>query len=168
MWSTWEWGEFFPHEMSPFGYNETVAHEPYPLTRGDVENRGWKWFWEKDRTYSWTAYQPLSIDQYDEAVVGAQQAKENIQKCLSGTLVCEQTRKPFKIVGKELAFYIQNGISLPRFSPEVRRKERMDQRNPHRLWGRTCDRCGKDIQTTYEPGRPERIYCEKCYRKEIY
>jgi hypothetical protein len=33
---TGEWGEFFPSSLSPFGYNETVAQEYYPLTRDDI------------------------------------------------------------------------------------------------------------------------------------
>ena len=28
---TGEWGEFFPSSISPFGYNETVAMEYYPI-----------------------------------------------------------------------------------------------------------------------------------------
>jgi hypothetical protein len=34
--STGEWWEFFPHELSPFGYNETVAQEYFPMTREEV------------------------------------------------------------------------------------------------------------------------------------
>ncbi|USN57480.1 MAG: hypothetical protein H6766_03435 [Candidatus Peribacteria bacterium] len=29
---TGEWGEFFHPSLSPFGYNETVANEYYPVT----------------------------------------------------------------------------------------------------------------------------------------
>ena len=36
MQKTGEWGEFFPSWMSPFGYNETVASEYFPLTRDAV------------------------------------------------------------------------------------------------------------------------------------
>ena len=36
--STGEWGEFFPHEMSPFGYNETVAQEYFPMTEDEVRS----------------------------------------------------------------------------------------------------------------------------------
>jgi hypothetical protein len=31
-----DWWEFFPASMSPFGYNETVAQEYYPLSRDEV------------------------------------------------------------------------------------------------------------------------------------
>ncbi|MDR2189932.1 MAG: hypothetical protein LBP53_01790 [Candidatus Peribacteria bacterium] len=27
-----EWGEYFPASISPFGYNETLANEYFPLT----------------------------------------------------------------------------------------------------------------------------------------
>ena len=30
---TGEWGEFFPIEISPFAYNETLAHEYFPMTK---------------------------------------------------------------------------------------------------------------------------------------
>jgi hypothetical protein len=34
--STREWSEFFPIEISPFTYNETVAQEYFPLTKAEV------------------------------------------------------------------------------------------------------------------------------------
>jgi CxxC-x17-CxxC domain-containing protein len=44
----------------------------------------------------------------------------------------------------------------------------MKLRNPRKLFDRKCDKCGKDIKTTYAPDRPEIVYCEECYEKEIY
>jgi hypothetical protein len=44
--STGEWGEFFPHELSPFGYNETVAQEYFPMTEAQVKEKGWNWYSE--------------------------------------------------------------------------------------------------------------------------
>ena len=37
--STKEWGEFFPTELSPFGYNETMAQVFLPLERKEVLQR---------------------------------------------------------------------------------------------------------------------------------
>jgi hypothetical protein len=31
-----EWGEFFPTSLSPFGYNETVAQEYFPMMREEA------------------------------------------------------------------------------------------------------------------------------------
>ena len=36
MMQTGEWGEFLPPKLSPFGYNETVAQERYPLTKEEA------------------------------------------------------------------------------------------------------------------------------------
>ena len=38
MMKTGEWGEFFPSSLSPFGYNETVAQEHFPMSREEVLN----------------------------------------------------------------------------------------------------------------------------------
>ena len=40
---TSEWGEFFDPSLSPFGYNETVAHEYFPLTRTEALAKGFNW-----------------------------------------------------------------------------------------------------------------------------
>jgi len=39
MQSTGEWGEFFPTEISPFGYDETVAGELYPLSENEIRKK---------------------------------------------------------------------------------------------------------------------------------
>jgi hypothetical protein len=44
----------------------------------------------------------------------------------------------------------------------------MQLRNPRKLRDRTCMKCWIEIKTTYAPERPEIIYCEVCYHKEIY
>lgn len=67
--STGEWGDFFPHELSPFGYNETVAQEYFPLTESEVRAKGWNWYNEPVKTFEGQSIQPFSINQYDEKVV---------------------------------------------------------------------------------------------------
>ena len=37
---TGEWGEYFPQSMSPFGYNATVAHQFFPLSKKEALNLG--------------------------------------------------------------------------------------------------------------------------------
>ncbi|MDP2631055.1 MAG: hypothetical protein Q8P56_06660, partial [Candidatus Uhrbacteria bacterium] len=34
---------FFPKELSPFGYNETLAVEKFPLTKDEALKQGFKW-----------------------------------------------------------------------------------------------------------------------------
>jgi formylmethanofuran dehydrogenase subunit E len=40
-------------------------------------------------------------------------------------------------------------------------------RNPRKLFNRKCDKCGKEIKSTYSQNRGEIIYCEECYNGEM-
>ncbi|MBP7823372.1 hypothetical protein KA050_03415 [Candidatus Gracilibacteria bacterium] len=167
--STGEWGEHFPTELSPFGYNETVAQEYFPLSENETKEQGWKWYdGENKNTYIGAYYTPLPINQYDEKNVGYEPAQKNIDELLSGILECEVSKKPFKIIKQELAFYIENNLPLPTKHPDQRHKERMSLRNPRELHERICPECQKIMITTYRPDRPEKVVCEECYRKLVY
>ncbi len=166
--STGEWWEFFPHELSPFGYNETVAQEYFPLTEEEVKSRGWNWYNAPEKSFDGGTLQPLSISEYDEKTVWFEVAQKNIDTLLAWVVKCEITGKPFKIIKQELAFYIEHYLPIPTKHPDQRHKERMDMRNPRTLFERTCAECHKDIITTYTPDRPERVVCEECYRKLVY
>lgn len=70
MQSTGEWGEFFPHEVSAFGYNETVASEYFPMTESEVKEKGWNWYdGENKNTYMGAFYTGLPTREYDEKIV---------------------------------------------------------------------------------------------------
>ena len=43
----------------------------------------------------------------------------------------------------------------------------MSKRNPRKLFERKCDKCEKDMITTYAPERKEMVYCRDCYEKEV-
>jgi formylmethanofuran dehydrogenase subunit E len=74
----------------------------------------------------------------------------------------------FKILPKELAFYIENHLPIPTKHPTIRRMERFQKKNGRKIYERTCIECHKNITTTYAPDRPEKIVCEECYRKLVY
>ena len=76
--------------------------------------------------------------------------------------------KPFRIINQEEAFYKKYNLSLPTFHPDQRNKERMELRNPRKFWQRQCDNCKKMIESSYAPNRPEIIFCDECYLKEVY
>ncbi len=167
--STGEWGEYFPHGIAHFGYNETVAQEYFPMTETEVISRGWKWYdGESKNTYIWNHYAPLPIAQYNEKIVGYETATKNINEVLGWIIECAVTKKPFKIIKQELVFYIENWIPIPTKHPDQRHKERMDLRNPRKFFERTCSECKDNILTTYSPDKPEKVVCEKCYHKLVY
>jgi formylmethanofuran dehydrogenase subunit E len=59
-------------------------------------------------------------------------------------------------------------IPIPTKHFDIRYQELLGQRNMFKLYKKKCDKCGKNIQTTYALERPEIVYCEECYEKEIY
>ncbi|NUJ97278.1 hypothetical protein HGA92_00650 [Candidatus Gracilibacteria bacterium] len=200
MMKTGEWGEFFPSSLSPFGYNETVAQEYYPLTRRDVipakagiyenenissetglegkinyidrEGNTYKTLQEagKRPVFKWSNYEAPFPKV--EKIIPASKLPENIadipDDILNWAIECEVTKKPFRIIKEELAFYRKHNLPIPRRHPDQRHLNRMSLRNPRKLFARICDNCKKDIQTTYAPERPEIVYCEECYNKEVY
>lgn len=157
---TGEWGEFFPMQHSQFAYNESAVGDYFPMTKDEVLARGWKW---RDQTDEMPKV---------EKIIPAAQLPDSIDDVpddiLNWAIECEATKRPFKIIKQELAFYRQMRLSVPHFHPDERHRKRMALRNPRKLWDRECAKCRKLIMTSYSPERPEIVYCEECYLKEVY
>lgn len=156
-----DWGKFLPPEMCPFSYNESIANDYWPKTKGEAAKMGFSW---NDKDYGMhfegDFYNPKdNISEYNNKGVR--------EKLLSGVLKCVRSGKPFKIIPQELAFYIKNNIPIPRIGYFERHKERMKFRNPRKLFLHKCDSCRKEIHTSYASDRPEKVYCESCYQKEL-
>jgi len=153
-----EWGEFIPVSSSIHAYNETLAQDYYPLSKEQAASRGWRWLDELDNRDPHTGPKvevPDAIAETGDAICKA-------------ILTCEISKRAYKIIPQELAFYRRMHLPVPVRSFFQRNKERMQLRNPRHLWNRQCQKCKKDIQTTYAPERPEIVYCEECYLKEVY
>ncbi|MBI3619188.1 hypothetical protein HY213_04125 [Candidatus Peregrinibacteria bacterium] len=153
---TQEWGEMFPVTFSDFAYNETPAQEYHPLSKEEVEHRGWRWLQETNES--------LKVAK----VIPASQLPEKIgdipDDILNWAIECETTKRPFKIAKQELDFYRAQKLPIPHFHPDERHRRRMLMRNPRKLWKRQCANCQKEIQTSYAPDRPEIVYCEEFAR----
>ncbi|MDD5769471.1 MAG: hypothetical protein PHE25_00740 [Candidatus Gracilibacteria bacterium] len=155
MMETGEWGEFFPSSISPFGYNETVAQEYFPISRDKA----------LPYLYNWSTYEPPFP--HVDKIIPSNKLPKDITKIpddiLNRAIECEITKKPFRIIKQELEFYRKHNIPIPKRHPDQRHLDRMNLRNPRKLFDRKCDKCGKDIKTTYSPDRKEIVYCEECY-----
>ncbi len=158
--ATGSWGEFFPVTISPFAYNETLAQEHFPLTKEQVLLKGWQW---KDVTGD--PPKAAKIIQGSDLPETIDPVRDDI---LEYAISCEVTGKLFRIIKQELDFYRREHLPIPRFHPEERHRRRMTLRAPYRLWDRSCAKCQKEIQTSYAPDRPEIVYCESCYLKDVY
>lgn len=176
---TGEWGEFFPHSISPFSYNETVAQDYFPLSKNEALEKGFEWFERNDRNYAIdinAGTLPETIQEVDDTVV-----KKNILcKTQSSTDLkgkYQNCANAFTITTAELILYRKMGLPLPQQCFQCRRQDRMEKRNPRELHHRQC-MCDKDdhehqgacpveFETSYAPERPEIVYCESCYQKEV-
>jgi hypothetical protein len=154
-----EWGEFFPVEISPYAYNETTAQEYFPLSKESVAEKNLRW----KENLSWTTgKETLPLEKLPYS---AQEAPDTI---VNEVLACEATGRNYRITEQELKLYREMGLPLPRLHPDERHRQRWVRRNPMQLWKRNCGKCGAEIQTTYAPERPEKVYCEKCYLETVY
>jgi len=163
----YKYGEFFPSELSPFAYNETVAQEYFPLTKEEALKQGYKWKDKEERNYK--------IDIRNEDIPdNIKDIRDDITtkiiECAHKGNCNQQCTEAFKIIPEELAFYRRMNLPLPRLCPNCRHGERILARNPLKLWHRQCMRpgCTNEFETSYAPEQPEIIYCEKCYQQEVY
>ena len=158
--STGEYGEFFPAKLSPFGYNDTMAQEYFSLTKEEALKKGFNW-----NDYVRPEVQGAKSIPANRLPSSIKEVSDDI---LDWAIECEKDSKPFKIIPQELKFYREQGLPIPHLCPDCRHYERKAQINPRKLWNRKCDKCQKLIQTTYSPNKPEKVYCEDCYLKEVY
>lgn len=156
---TGEYGEFFPADHSPFAYNETIAQEYFPLEKESATKQKFAWRDEHSsargkETIGWKDV-PVSMDDVQDSIT------EEI-------FACTNCQKNYRIIPQELAFYKRMNLPLPQRCFDCRHISRMNLRNPRKLWNRQCNNCKKPVETSYSPGRPEKIYCEECYLKTTY
>ncbi|MCX6809234.1 MAG: hypothetical protein NTZ65_00540 [Candidatus Berkelbacteria bacterium] len=171
MQKTGEWGEFFPLSISPHAYNETIASNYFQHDKKEILELGGKW---QDNDFA-LEYEGVFYEPADDIIEYKDEGKQG--ELLSGILKCEVSGKPFKIMPQELAFYLEHGLPIPRKHFNVRFKERFEMRNPRKLYHRQCmceetghghdGKCPNEFETTYAPDRPEKVYCEKCYRQSV-
>jgi hypothetical protein len=184
------YGEFFPFEISPFAYNETLAQDYFPLSKAEiVDIRKYPWRPVETKGYQIT----LESSDIPDRIHGV---GEDI---LNQTIAClhqgechDPCTTAFRVTGWELQFYRKMGVPLPRLCPNCRHYQRLKKTNPLKLWHRACEcegqmskvkgqnayrnmgthqhgtgKCPNEFETSYSPDRPEIVYCEGCYQQEV-
>jgi len=177
------YGEFFPPELSPFGYNETTAPEEFELTESEARERGYKWV-------DAAAHRGVYAITKD-----ARELPDHIKNIEDGILSeiigCAQCGAAYRLTKLELDFYRNQKVPLPHLCFECRYKRRLHEKNPSRLWQRRCmclnpdvlsrphlyqnstshfhntSHCPNEFETSYAPERPEIVYCEQCYNSDV-
>jgi len=166
-----EWGDFFPPQISVFGYNDSAAQEQFPLSKEEALAKGFKW---EDHPRGTFGKETVSWNKIPDSIneLGALDPTKEV-------FVCTQCKKNYLIIPRELEFYKRLEIPLPRLCPDCRHARRFQARGPNRLWPRQCmcelknhewhasGRCPNEFETSYAPERPEIVYCGECYNREV-
>ncbi len=167
--TTGEYGEFFPPQLSPIGYNETQGQVYMPMAKEDALKRGYKWEDQVPGTFGKETLKP-------EDVPGSiQEVQDSI---LEQVLKCGTCTKNYNIVKPELDFYRAQNIPLPRNCPDCRYAARIAQRPARSTQKRNCTcavgshvhgaaQCPMVVDTPFGEKDAAKIYCEPCYQAEI-
>ena len=171
---TISYGEFFPHDMLPFAYNESIAQEYFPKTKEQALSEGYRWRDTDKKNYAVTVSTnelPININLVNDNILNEVIACAHDGKCN------QQCTTAFKIVQNELLFYRANNLPLPNLCPNCRHYERLLKRQPNKLWHRSCvceqsnhnhvGKCQNEFETSYSPDRKEIVYCRDCYQQEV-
>lgn len=160
-----EWGEFFPMDMSPFAYNESVAQLHAPLEENAVTTRGLRW----------RALDQIRVQEKQVSLENIEAYREpaKAQELLGQVLTCIKTGQPYRMVSQELAFLLQHNLPIPRVAPRQRYIDMLVRMNPIQQTERQCMNAhrqdtGGPCQNMFLSSHPENggaiVYCEECYR----
>jgi hypothetical protein len=117
-----EWGRFFAPSLSPFGYDETVALEYFPLSEEEAQKRWYNWKWYKPNVTIPPELKTISAKDLPDRI---QDAPDSL---LETAIICEVSGRPFRIIERELAMYRTMQLPLPRRHPDVRHIDRLRRR----------------------------------------
>ncbi len=161
-----ELGEFFPMKYAPWAYNETVAYDYYPKSRDEIAKLGARW--EENTPGSFGKETRATLP--DTITEVSFDIEREVFACECSRCTGFHDKKcgrNFKVVKQEFSFYKNQNIPLPLMCPTCRYRQRVFLRNPRKLWERPCAACGVSCETVYAPTRPEKVYCEACYQKDL-
>ncbi len=162
-----EWWEFFDPQLSYYGYNESLAMSYYPLTKQEALTR-----W-----YKWSEYEiPMphvekNVKWEDLPKQWCRIIKENkpeiLEKILNYAIICEVSKRPFRITKQEVEFYVKHNLPLPTKHPDIRHKERFERKDPTVMHLIHCDECGEEMLSVHLQWKWKKILCGECFFKDM-
>ena len=146
------------------------------LSKEEALAQGFRWEEDIQKTEGKETLQPKDLPDNIKEV--SDSITDQIIECEHKGNCEEQCTQAFRIIPTELDFYRSINVPLPRLCPNCRHYNQLSNQLSYKLWPRTCDceldnhdhagKCEVSFETAYMPGKPEKIFCEKCYLKEIY
>jgi len=186
----YRFGEFFPPELSPFAYNETLAYEYFPKNAEEASKWGMRWHTFIHPSVA-TALTPQELPD-NIRDTGDDMLKKVISCAHEGTCG-EECTLAFRLIPQELGFYRNIGLPLPRLCVSCRYARRAGERLPPVLQKGTCmcqgttgvsagdtrreyanaaphthnnKPCRNPFETAWTADGSTIVYCESCYQEE--
>lgn len=153
----WGYGEFFSPGFGNFAYNKSNAMRFFIKTKEEVEKQGYIWDDINNPTVACT----IKSENLPESI------EETTKDILNEILECSSCGRGYKIIEGEFDLLCKINLPVPHECPRCREDKRFVRENKPGMYHRTCDKCRVNIYTPYAPGRPEVVYCVKCYQQEF-
>ncbi|OGZ29298.1 MAG: hypothetical protein A2931_02565 [Candidatus Niyogibacteria bacterium RIFCSPLOWO2_01_FULL_45_48] len=151
----YKYGEFFPNEVNPYAYNETIVSNFFPLSKEEAEKQGYWWREEDKKEYQTTKKSAELPDHIKDA-------PDNI---LQDIIECQKCARGYKIIPMEFKFLREMNLPLPRECPFCRINEKFAIWVKNlRIFKRECSKCGADFETSYPQDEVPYILCKECYQ----
>jgi hypothetical protein len=140
-----EWGEFFHGSMSPFGYDETLAQDCFPIDKAEAESQGLLWCGVREK-----------FNEGDKKQAYAE-AEES-----AGVAICEKTGRPFRVAVLEKTNREKLGVPPPDCCPEVRLSLLLERGSEPRLYHASCCSCSISCLSGFALDSAYKVLCEHC------
>lgn len=176
---TYGYGEFFPPEFSPYGYNETIAQDFFPLEKSTAERYG----------YLWYEPEPIQVTPTKDTAELPDSIRDIGEEVVNEILRCSACRAPYRVIPMEFRFLKQFNLPIPRKCPECRFQQRLTFVNPPVFTERQCmcagatdakgiytnvtahahgsAPCPERFKTSYPKEHIAIVYCGACYNAEV-
>ena len=160
------WERWYPikPDYSPFGYNETIAMDFYPLTR---EKALKMWYKRSDyespmpnveKTVLWGDLPKVSCKVIQE------KKPDFLKKILNYAVLCEISKRPFRLTKQEIDFYVKYNIPLPTKHPDIRYIDRVKRKWTRELFLVKCSKCWNVFPSIYKTNI-NNLCCDECFSK---
>ena len=154
----YKYGEFFPPEISPFAYNETIANKFFPLTKDEALKNNYHWRDHELPNYSITK-EPKDLPDH---------IKDVADEILKEVIACADCGRGFRIARMELDFLRRMNLPLPRECPFCRIGKKFDEWvKESKLVKRVCGNCGTGFESPHTKEEYPNILCKKCCLNEV-
>ncbi|MCX6757948.1 MAG: hypothetical protein NTZ44_03665 [Candidatus Nomurabacteria bacterium] len=155
-----EYDDGLSFEFSAQAYNFSLAQISFPLTEQEIIKLG-----------GYMAEEPES-NAGDMKILSKEEVPQTIDEVsddiVDYAIKCEVTARPFRITPSELQFYRIMKLPLPTIHPIVRMRKYYELAPIGKSYPAVCSKCGKSFRSLFDPKDGYKLYCEDCYKQEVY